>query len=57
MKPLIPCLVKMYQPGRIKHQYIGLFNSTSDAAKDAMTRFGNGVVFATAITQTREVQA
>lgn len=49
-KPLIPCLVKMYQPGR-KLQYTGLFSSTFAAIEDAKIRFGYGIAFATRINK------
>lgn len=54
-KPLIPCLVKMYQPGK-KHQYTGFFKSTWDAVQDAINRFGYGAAFARKLDQSREVQ-
>lgn len=45
-KPLIPCLVKMYQSGK-KYQYTGFFKSTWEAVADAKARFGHGHAFAT----------
>ena len=45
-KPLIPCLVKMYQSDK-KYQYTGMFSSTFAAVEDAKARFGHGIAFAT----------
>lgn len=53
---LVPCLVKLHQHG-VTYQYTGLFRSTSDAASDAMTRFGQGAVVAMRLDRAREVKA
>ena len=45
-KPLIPCLVKMYQLDK-KYQYTGMFSSTFAAVEDAKARFGHGIAYAT----------
>ncbi len=50
MKPLIPCLVKMYKSGK-KYQYTGFFKSTWDAVADAKARFGHGHAFATPLSK------
>lgn len=55
-KPLIPCLVKMYELDGTEHQYTGLFKSTWDATQDAINRFGYGAAFARKLDQSREVQ-